>query len=100
MMYSHFGLSRFPQSKIRNSIDSGVTNNRNQRELPKSSKKFTEITTKRTEISGTSCRYMFPEFKNVTFITASNIRVISLNKMWKNTKKPEVAILILLDADL
>ena len=32
-------------------------------------KKLTEITTKRTETTSTSCRYMFTGFKNVTFIT-------------------------------
>ena len=73
-------------------------------ELPKSpiiteiTKKLTEITTKRTEITGTSCRYMFTGFKNVTFITVSNLRMILSKNMWKNTKKPEVAILFLLDA--
>ena len=75
-------------------------------ELPKSpriteiTKKLTEITTKRTEITGTSCRYTFTEFKNITFITVSNILMISSKKMGKNTKKPEVAILFLLDAEL
>ena len=75
-------------------------------ELPKSpiiteiTKKLTEITTKRTEITGTSCRYMFTVFKNVTFITVSNMRMILSKNMWKNTKKPEVAILFLLDAEL
>mgnify|MGYP003685707413 CR=1 FL=1 len=74
-------------------------------ELPKSpriteiTKKLTEITTKRTEITGTSCRYMFTWFKNVTFITVSNMRMILSKNMWKNTKKPEVAILFLLDAE-
>ena len=36
-------------------------------------KNLTKITTKRTEITGTSCRYMFTRFKNVTFITVSNM---------------------------
>ena len=58
--------------------------------------KLTEITTKCTEITSTSCRYMLPGFKNVTFISISNMLMISLKKMWKNKKKPEVAILFFL----
>ena len=61
--------------------------------INKKYKKFTEITTKRTEITGTSCRYMFTGFKNVSFLTLSNMLMISSKKMWKNTKKPEVVIL-------
>ena len=70
------------------------------KKLTEITKKLTEITTKRTEITGTSSRYMFTELKNVTFITVSNMLMISSKKMWKNTKKPEVAILFLLDAEL
>ena len=62
--------------------------------------KITDITSKRTKITGTSCRYMFSGFKNVTYITVSNMRMILSKNMWKKTKKPEVAILFLLDAEL
>ena len=62
--------------------------------INKKYKTFTEITTKRTEITGTSCRYMFTGLKKkVSFITLSNMLMISSKKMWKNTKKPEVVIL-------
>ena len=87
-------------------LPSGTKARHGCHELPKSpiiteiTKKLTEITTKRTEITGTSCRYMFTGFKNVTFITVSNMRMILSKNMWKNTKKPEVAILFLLDAEL
>ena len=50
--------------------------------------KLTEITTKCTEITSTSV--------SVTFISISNMLMISLKKMWKNKKKPEVAILFFL----
>ena len=69
-------------------------------ELPKITKKLTKITTKHAEIKSTSCRYIFTGFKNVTFITVSNMFMISSRKMWKSTKKPEVAILFFLDAEL
>ena len=39
-------------------------NYQNHWELPKITKKLTKITTKRTEITGTSCRYIFTGFKN------------------------------------
>ena len=55
----------------------------------KSPKKNTKITSKHTEIKSTSCRYIFTGFKNVTFITVSNILVISSKNMWKYTKEPE-----------
>ena len=47
-------------------------------ELPKSPKKknLTVIITKLTEITGTSCRYISTGFKNITFITVSNMLMI------------------------
>ena len=38
---------------------------------------------KRTEITGTSCRYMFTGFKNVSFLTLSNMLMISSKKIGK-----------------
>ena len=58
-------------------------------ELPKITKKPTKITTKHTKIKSTSCRYTLTGFKNVTFITVSNILMISSKNMWKYTKEPE-----------
>ena len=72
-------------------VETGVTNYRNQRDLPKSPKKLTEITenyknqqqqqqqqqqTQLTEITGTFCRYMFTGCKNITFITLIHIFMI------------------------